>query len=79
MDRARDFRDTERTQGWVDFKGDVEKAIAQTYADLSTIDIEGKTTEQIGAEYLRMTERVAGLSRALQIAEDIKSEESTDL
>lgn len=79
MDRARDFRETERTPGWEAYKSDVEEAIAQAKQELATLETDGKTTDQIGADHLRISEYIAGMIRALQVAEDIKSEPTDDL
>jgi len=79
MSTRRDFTETERTPGWAHYTGLVETAIANLKVDLATIETEGKTAEAIGVEHLRIAERIAGLERALGVAEDIKKEPADDL
>lgn len=79
MSNRRDFSETERTPGWAHYRSQVENAVAMLKVDLATIETEGKTAEAIGVEHIRITERIAGLERALGVVEDIKKEPADDL
>jgi hypothetical protein len=79
MSSKRDFIETERTPGWQHYKELVEEAIKREEVDLSTLETEGKSADDIGLAHVRIAERIAGLKRALGVAEDIKKEPADDL
>lgn len=79
MSTRRDFSETERTPGWAHYRSQVEAAIERERVDLATIETDGRTADQIGADHIRISARIAGLERALGVVEDIKNEEADDL
>lgn len=79
MSTKRDFLETEKTPGWEHFKAKVEEAIAHHEVELRTLDTDGKTAEAVGLAHVRLEERIAGLRRALNVANDIKKEPADDL
>jgi len=79
MSTKRDFLETERTPGWEAYKAKVEEAIAHTQTELHSLEIEGKTADQIGVEHIKLAALIDGLKRALGIAEDIKKEPADDI
>ena len=79
MSTKRDFIETERTPGWAHYKSQVEEQIAHEKVNLATIETDDKTADAIGLEHVRIAERIAGLERALAVADDIKKEPADDL
>jgi hypothetical protein len=79
MSTRRDFMETERTPGWAHYKALVEEQIAREHTELLAIETTGKGPEAVGADYIEIKARIAGLERALGVAEDIKNEPADDL
>lgn len=79
MGEHRDFLETERTPGWEVFKDRVAKLAKSLEQDLATIPTEGKTADQIGTEYTRISAELEGVKRMIGVADDIKKEPDEDL
>ena len=66
-----DIIELERSAGWVKAKAKLTQQIEELESQ-SEIDIEGKSAEQVGMEYVRIQERLSGLRRILEIITEFK-------
>lgn len=79
MGVKRDFLETERSPGWVEYKRRLEELIEIEHNNLKSLDTDNKTAEQIGVEHIKIKARIDGLNSALAISEEIKKEPDEDI
>lgn len=68
------IQELERTEGWAILKARMQEELAGTLADLRRIDLEERSLSDIGSEYIARIQRINGLERFLEIAQEIKEE-----
>jgi len=66
-----DIIELERSAGWAKAKAKLTQQIEELESQ-SKIDVDGKTAEQVGMEYVRIQERLSGLRRILEIIIEFK-------
>jgi hypothetical protein len=71
-EEKRDILDIEKMSGWNLYQRKVREEIEREVDNLSRVEIEGRTLQDIGAEYVRVIQKINGLRRALEIPEEIK-------
>ena len=59
--------------GWKVLKGRIEEEVEQSLYQLRRLERQGRTLQDIGAEHVRLAEKINGLSRVLEIVEEMKS------
>lgn len=79
MSDKRDFLEVLRLPGWAIYIKRIQDLIRQKEEELRTLEIEGKTSDQIGIQHLMLDREIAGLKHALLISEIIKNEEDEDI
>ncbi len=73
MDQAKvDILDVEKMAGWKLFQQKIMEERNREIENIRRIEIEGRTLQDVGAEYVRIVQKINGLSRALEIPEEIK-------
>ncbi len=71
-ENKRSILDIEKMEGWNLYQERVREEISREVDNLRRIEIEGRTLQDVGAEYVRTIQKINGLSRALEIPEEIK-------
>ena len=71
-EEARDILDVEKMAGYQLIRRRIQDEIDQAVKELRLIEREGRTLQDIGAEYVVLIERINGLQKALDIPEEIK-------
>lgn len=73
MDQDRvDILDIEKMAGWKLYQQRVIEEKDREVQNLRNIEIEDRTLQDIGADYVRSIQKINGLMRALEIPEEIK-------
>jgi hypothetical protein len=71
----REILDIEKMEGWQLYQQQVREEINREVENLRRVDIEGRTLQDIGAEYVRIIQKINGLNRAIEIPEELKNYE----
>jgi hypothetical protein len=71
-ENKRSILDIEKMEGWNLYQERVREEISREVDNLRRIEIEGRTLQDVGAEYVRTIQKINGLSRALEIPEEMK-------
>lgn len=61
-----------RSEGWQVLMGHVQAEIAKCVADQRAIEISGRPLQEIATDYISVTQRINGLNRVLEIANEIE-------
>ncbi len=67
-----DIQDVEKMAGWKLYQQKLVEERDREVNNLRRVEIEGRTLQDIGAEYVRIIQKINGLSRALEIPQEIK-------
>lgn len=67
-----DIQELERQPGWQKVKAQIQEEVRATLQDLRHINLEGRSLESIGSEYIARIQRINGLERVLEIVEETK-------
>ena len=67
-----DIQDMQKMSGWMLYERRVRDEIDRSIKELQLIEIEGRNQFDIAADLIRLREKINGLSRALEIPEEIK-------
>lgn len=62
----------EKTEGWQILKERIESEEKSAMRELRRIELEGRSLESIGSDYIANIQRINGLNRVLEIVEEIK-------
>ena len=66
------IQDMQKMEGWNLFTRELKERRERAIIDLRNIKREGRTLQDIGAEYVTLVERINSYDQALSIADDIK-------
>jgi len=66
------IQELERSDGWAIVASRIHEEVQSTLADLRRLDLEGRSLEAIGSDYIARIERMNGLERVLEIITEIK-------
>lgn len=69
IERGRDIQEMKRSRGWLAVVEELDREIKDEEDLLRRIDTADRSAEQVGAEYIARTARIAGLKRTTEIAE----------
>jgi hypothetical protein len=79
MDESIQIKDIEKMAGWKLYQRKVEEEIKREVDNLRRIEIEGRSLQDIGAEYVRIIQKINGLYRAKEIPEEIKESSESQI
>lgn len=71
----REILDIEKMEGWKLYQQQVREEVNREVENLRRVEIEGRTLQDIGAEYVRIIQKINGLNRAIEIPEELKNYE----
>lgn len=74
----REIQDIEKMEGWAIYQSSIKEEIETEVENLRRIEVEGRTLQDVGAEYVRIVQKINGLSRALEIPEEIKEVDNSE-
>jgi len=66
------IQELERCQGWTIITSRIKEEVLQCLHELRQIDLDGRSLENIGSEYISRIQKVNGLERVLEIVNEIK-------
>lgn len=75
QEQAIAVREVTRMEGWSILMAKVQEEIAMLQKEQEDIDTEGRSINEIGVEYIKLTHTIKGLKKLEAIAEDIASQE----
>jgi len=66
------IQEMQRTEGYVLMETRMNEEIKRTNDELLRLELDGRSLESVGAEYIALIERIKGLKRYHEIANEIK-------
>jgi hypothetical protein len=66
------INELKRSEGWQIIERRIREEIASTLTELRRIDLDKRTLESVGSEYISKIERINGLERVLEIVQEIE-------
>ena len=65
--------DLEKMRGWQTLEAAIHAEIEQNVQNLRRIVIDGRSLQEIGAEYISIIQNINGLSKTLELKDEIRN------